>query len=242
MVKIAFKAGDPKAIAEQLARGVGQEVTLTGALGSRVHVDPESPANAWNSLAPTFKKPFTGPMKWYAEVIVDAATPRRIRLTATLFQHGRTVRVGPVNYLARLRTVVPEAILLRIGRKASVIGLDDQPELRERLREAKRLHHDVRDFLNDRIEGGSRSARMRTELGLVPDEDGALLSAWSMPHGQLAGLRGHSFALQHFLAIADEVETLLLPPVRPRPRGKDQFAAIRADLPAIMLVPPDAPG
>jgi hypothetical protein len=242
VVKIAFKAGDPKAIGEQLARGVGQEVTLTGALGSRVHVDPESPTNAWNSLAPAFKKSFTGPMKWYAEVIVDAATPRRIRVTATLFQHGRTVRVGPVNYLARLRTVVPEAILLRIGRKASVIGLDDQPELRERLREAKKLHRDVRDFLNDRIEGGSRTARMRTELGLVPDEDGALLTAWSMPHGQLAGLRGHSFALEHFLAIADEVETLLLPPVQPRPRAKDQFAAIPADLPAIMLVPPDAPG
>ena len=213
---LMIKRVDPAAAATALTESIQEELPTAG-VTTRTEGTPEQ-----QSLAGAFGHEISA---WFRDrermifnVRADIGGERPIRLHAGYVPVARGA--GPVGilYETRLRVLAPAGVAFRRGRFRSGEFVGD-PAVAAALSAVKDLGSTTWKFLQPIVIYNQSTYTIEPSLDVVPDDDGAVLVAYSAPARARFGLGGYRLDLRAYLDIAGTIERGLagVTGVRPAP-------------------------
>jgi hypothetical protein len=206
MANLMIKRADPAEAGQQL-EAVIREALPTAGVTIRTSGDPEQP-----SFAAAFGHELSG---WFRNrertifvVGADVGGERPLRITAGYVPVGRGA--GPVGilYETPLRVVVPGPASFRRGRFRSG-DFTGEPPVATALSGVKDLGSTIWKMLQPVVIYNQTTFTIEPVVEVVPDDDGAVLVAYSAPARATFGLGGYRLDLKVYLDVAAAIERAL---------------------------------
>ena len=213
---LVIKRVDPAAAAETIAASI-RDTLPTAGVTTTTFGTPEQPSVV-GAIGHELRASFRTSQEVIFSVAATVGGPRPVRIHAGYVQVARSA--GPVGilYETRLRVVTPGVASFRRGRFRSGDFTGD-PLVAGALSGVKGLGSTIWRFLQPAVVFYQTTFTIEPLLDVVPDDDGAVLVAYSTPGRSTFGLGGYRLALREFLDIAAGIESALAaaPGIGPAP-------------------------
>ncbi|HET7472516.1 MAG TPA: hypothetical protein VFJ71_05275 [Candidatus Limnocylindrales bacterium] len=213
---LMIKRVDPGAAAEALTASV-RDVLPTAGVSTQIFGTPEQPSLG-AAIGHELGAYFRNSERTIFSVLATVGGARPLRIGAGYVPVGRGAGPVGVLYEARLSVLVPALTSFRRGRFRSGEFSGD-PAVAGALAGVRGLGSTIWRFLQPVVIYNQTTFTIEPLLDLVPDDDGAVLVAYSAPARATFGLGGYRLGLQPFLDIAAGIETALAAAagIRPAP-------------------------
>ena len=206
MPNLGLNKVDPTAAAELVRKDV-QEILPSAGVQVTTIGDPNQPS-VREAMGQAFSRLLARQESTLFSVVADFNAPRPVRVVANYVGVGRGA--GPISilYLARLKHRIPAAVAFRRGRFRNGT-FDGEPNVARALSGVPRLDGAIWKLLQAKTVFGNIVFTIEPSAELAPDDDGAILIAFSAPARRKLGLGGIHVDTAAFLDIANGIEIAL---------------------------------